>query len=100
MSDYIEREEAEERLLHMAEVANSAYDGLYNSQIVMLAQNMIHMLPAADVRPVVLCRDCQYCHTDRAGNIGCFHCLHYQTNWGGKIQPNDYCSLGRKREES
>lgn len=49
MSEFISREEAEERLLHLAEVANSAYDGMFNSQIVMLAQNVIHMMPAADV---------------------------------------------------
>ena len=53
MSEFISREKAEERLHHMAEVANSAYDGLSNSQIVMLAQNVIHMMPAADVRPIV-----------------------------------------------
>lgn len=51
--EYIEREEAEKRLFQRAEIANSAYIDQTPYQIMMLAQNVVHLIPAADVRPVV-----------------------------------------------
>ena len=50
--EYIEREEAEKRLFQRAEIANSAYIDQTPCQIMMLAQNVVHLIPAADVRPV------------------------------------------------
>ena len=49
--DYISREEAEKRLYQRAEIANSAYIDQTPHQIMMLAQNVVHLIPAADVRP-------------------------------------------------
>ena len=45
--------------------------------------------PAADVRPVVLCRDCQYFEND------CGWCGYFDIG----MNVNDFCSHG-KREES
>lgn len=50
--DYISREEAEKRLYQRAEIANSAYIDQTPHQIMMLAQNVVHLIPAADVREV------------------------------------------------
>ena len=47
--DYIKRGEAEKRLFETAEIANSAYINQEPCQIMMLAQNVVHLIPAADV---------------------------------------------------
>lgn len=46
---------------------------------------------------VVLCKDCTYCHSDRVGNIGCFHYKRYGTE-AADIKPDDFCSYGRLSE--
>ena len=58
--EYIEREEAEKRLFQRAEIANSAYIDQTPSQIMMLAQNVVHLVHAADVVTVVRCKDCKH----------------------------------------
>ena len=50
--EYIEREEAEKRLFQRAEIANSAYIDQTPCHIMMLAQNVVHLIPAADVVPL------------------------------------------------
>ena len=47
--------------------------------------------PVADVRPVVLCRDCRSYNKPRLG-----FCETHLVRMHG----NDYCSYGKKREES
>lgn len=47
MNDYISRDEL--------------FDALYGAEaITFTGMKIIHDFPAADVRPVVLCRDCKY----------------------------------------
>lgn len=52
-------------------------------------------IPAADVRPVVLCKDCK-----------CYQQSHYIDNHmecarsGFPVHSVDFCSIGEKREES
>lgn len=50
-----------------------------------------------DASEVVLCKDCTYCHSDRAGKTGCFHYKRYGTK-AAEIQPEDFCSYGRLGE--
>ena len=70
-----------------------------------------HDLPAADVRPVVLCRDCKYAPIEDEyssfpewpfdefyGNPCPYKCL---DNWySRKPAPDFFCAAGEKREES
>ena len=55
----------------------------------------INKLPASDVRPVVLCKDCKYaervCMPD--GRVWCNENLFSRLD-------EDFCSRGEKREES
>lgn len=53
----------------------------------------IDTVKTRDASEVVLCKDCTYCHSDRAGNIGCFHYKRYGTP-AAEIQPDDFCSYG------
>lgn len=53
-------------------------------------------LPAADVRPVVLCRDCKWCHAgycEKYDDLIPFGCAY-------KPWEDWFCADGKKREES
>lgn len=60
-------------------------------EIILMCHDMIAKIPAADVRPAVLCRDCKHRFMTPNG----WHC-HY-AEWG--IEDDDFCSCGEKREE-
>lgn len=62
MKEYIEREAA------IAEIMGDPSEVRYP---VYYAE-MLKVLPAADVRPVVLCRDCEYAYDD-VGGLSCSH---------------------------
>lgn len=70
MDEYIKREEAEKRLSQRAKIANSAYIDQTPCQIMMLAQNVVHLIPSADVAPV---RHGRYI-TDDNGDSSCSEC--------------------------
>lgn len=57
-------------------------------------QGRVMRLPAADVRPVVFCKNCQYCHNgycERFDDLIPFGVAHYEwENW--------YCADGKRRE--
>ena len=67
----------------------------------------IKALPAADVRPVVFCRDCDCWNEwdsagrESLGNYVC-SCAHWSVEDGATLytRPTDFCSYGEKREES
>ena len=54
------------------------------------AINKFNAIPAADVRPVVLCRDCTL---SRENGFFCTSAFH-----GGMTFPDDFCSCGERRE--
>lgn len=60
-------------------------------------RNKIRRMPAADVAPVVQCKDCEYVrptinvHTGEKVGIWCY--LYDISN----ISPDDYCSRGEKK---
>lgn len=80
MSDYIEREAAIERLAKLMQLQPST------------ARAIIEAIPAADVRPVVFCKDCKH----RGNTPDCPFC------WlaDKKMGDDHFCSFGEKREES
>lgn len=59
MADYIKREDA---LSVAHKIGKKEYDwgNVSNAAIVMVVEGYLRAVPAADVRPVVLCRDCVY----------------------------------------
>ena len=86
MAEYIDKQAAIDALTERNLVVHmdSVNDGLVAS-CHRSAQRIIANIPAADVRPVVLCRDCmlrQYCKV--AQYLG----------------EDGFCSNGEKREES
>jgi len=105
MSDYISREAV---LLHLNDIWLSATptDTMYDDdrQLAMVrcmglndAMDVVRKAPAADVRPVVFCKDCKNNYNT---------CLNHGRNepmcdfTDRKLKEDDFCSRGVKREES
>lgn len=93
MSDYISREAAIEYLtLNMGWNDEDGYPVDDWDERKANIADLINGIPAADVRPVVLCKDCKHCFMTPNG----WHCPYAE--WG--IEDDDFCSCGEKREES
>ena len=85
MDVYIKRRD----VLSLAKKGYLVGNGNYQS-----VKNYINSIPAADVRPVVLCRDCDMyeCHEYDGG-------LKYVCRlFKRQMQETDFCSYGEKRE--
>ena len=85
MAEYIEREKVQDALLH--------------EQYGYLCEDAINAIPSADVRPVVTCGECEFWNRERISCEGLARC---NTGEGGirYRNRNDFCSRGKKREES
>lgn len=80
MAEYIKREAADKAL-----TISAANDKDKNRRIWAKAICVLHDLPAADVVPVVRCKEC----TNFRQNA---HGVCYCNEYGGAITPEDYCS--------
>jgi hypothetical protein len=60
-----------------------------------LVRNIVWRTPAADVAPVVRCKDCKYWQDNNDGYP------HEECRWGHGETPdaNDFCSYGERRGE-
>lgn len=94
MKKYIEREAAR----NMIEDWSGGFDYIEESVYDAIAD--LGAIPAVDVRPVVLCRDCKHYKAENRGKpwksnrFYCCRSVCVATN------PDDFCSRGEKREES
>ena len=84
MAEYIEREAA------IKEFSNNGSIFVYGKQQCKAIVSRLNTIPAADVRPVVLCRDCKN-YIERSGA-----CAYLVVG----MREDDFCSYGKKREES
>ena len=92
MAEYIEREAA----------INAVFEAIADGRAVFPALNN---LPAADVAPVVLCRDCKH---NMANIPDIQDGININENWNAcqltelydSVKPDDFCSHGVKREET
>jgi hypothetical protein len=96
MKEYIEREAANEACREaVRRYPNSFYNG------IEAARDAIRKLPAADVRPVVLCRDCyayrcykelaEAAYLDPQMYCGLLRC---------EMGEDSFCSYGKRKEET
>lgn len=69
--------------------------GDYKEALLMLFDKIEH-LPAADVRPVVFCRDCKHSTLWYSNKSRCF--LWHED--GIDVFNDGFCNYGEKREES
>lgn len=87
MAEYIERE-----------AVNALIEAECSPKVAAFLNHAIDNIPAADVRPVVLCRDCKY-------NCGAKTWVDHEitadcTNGHGYPPLDWFCADGVKREES
>lgn len=69
------------------------------ADVVERASGIIGVIPAADVRPAVLCKDCKY--FSEVMYKGTQFEYGYCDRWadGTRMNPEDFCSRAAKREE-
>lgn len=60
MAEYIERQAAIKELRETYEYEYPTASGAFDEYATRIVPNVLRNLPPADVRPVVLCKDCRY----------------------------------------
>lgn len=103
MSEYIEREALMRRIkeIHCAEC--DSYHGVRcRACWVDDTLDYIDSAPAADVAPVVRCKDCKYYCQEKINGVICRHpALDFDTecfdHWIN-TNPDDFCSQGKRKE--
>ena len=86
MAEYIDRAAAVKSVLRMRRPENSVAQ---NRMLSIIQMDMLK-LPAADVVPVVRCKDCKY-------NVGTKKCLN-PDSFFAVPKDDDFCSYGEKKE--
>lgn len=84
MAEYIKRESAIEAI--MSDQPDAHYQSWYAEKI--------NEIPAADVEPLVRCKDCKYWQDNNDGYP------HEECRWGHGETPdaNDFCSYGERKD--
>lgn len=86
MKEYIEREATKELLERYGAVNN--------------ASALVDFIPAADVAPVVRCRECKHYRehrTKKYGNLMCSCTRMGKHDMDYPVKPDDFCSYGERR---
>lgn len=98
MAEYIDRAAAVKSVLRMRRPENSVAQ---NRMLSIIQMDMLK-LPAADVAPVVRCKDCK--HYRNYPNGLCYLHTEPKTNARGYsgdavcVEPDDFCSYGEKKD--
>lgn len=102
MDEYIKREAAIAYIREQSEECKKAFEelggesGIYADAYNDLAEDF-HSIPAADVAPVVRCKDCKHYGMGACLKIysdGNVHSAAWQSR-----RPDDFCSYGERKEE-
>jgi hypothetical protein len=86
MAEYIDRAAAVKSVLRMRRPENS----VAQNRMLSIIQIDMLKLPAADVVPVVRCKDCKY-------NVGTKKCLN-PDSFFAVPKDDDFCSYGERKE--
>lgn len=86
MAEYIDRAAAVKSVLRMRRPENSVAQ---NRMLSIIQMDMLK-LPAADVVPVVRCKDCKY-------NVGTKKCLN-PDSFFAVPKDDDFCSYGERKD--
>lgn len=88
MAEYIDRAAAVKSVLRMRRPENSVAQ---NRMLSIIQMDMLK-LPAADVVPVVRCKDCKY-------NVGTKKCLN-PDSFFAVPKDDDFCSYGERKDKA
>lgn len=99
MAEYIEREKAINEVLSCFDVE----DSIFSDATVMAIGFKIKDIPAADVQPVVRCKDCKHFHLDYFGEVNGANIIvaHEICDlWAGgcRTMQNAFCSNGVRKD--
>ena len=98
MAEYIEREALVRQIIcNMAEFIGAPDDAQKHDEQCNYAISMIENTPAADVAPVVWCRDCKHCKEVAYREGRGFFCAIWGRGWY-RVQPDDFCSYGERKD--
>lgn len=97
MDEYVSREAAKEKCCSLCR-----WEGTDNCSE---CEHPIDSIPASDVRPVVLCRDCQNSYEwANVDGDNYRYCGYLRSRWNHDadrmVDDDDFCKWGRKREGS
>ena len=96
MKEYIEREALYKFLTDQKDKETGAYSKGRNAGLDV-ARSALHnreITPAADVAPVVLCKNCRNCAHDKI--FGNYWCNRMTATY--KVKPDDFCSYGERKD--
>lgn len=104
MAEYIEREAAKNVLRKRYRIKTHCHD-MESAAQLKLSELEIGDIPATDVRPVVLCRDCQNSYEwANVDGDNYRYCGYLRSRWNHDadrmVDDDDFCKWGRKRGES
>ena len=93
--EYIEREAAIASAFSATSLGNSAFCDVYDTV------SRLRLIPAADVRSVVLCRDCQNSYEWANMDGGYYrYCGYLRSRWNPDVDrmvdDDDFCKWGQK----
>lgn len=95
MTEYIERS----RLLERARKVTEYDEGGWCTTYQAVSVRDIGLIPAADVAPVVRCKDCKHgkMHVDIIGEPHLF-CCNGMSIYRRKVEFDDFCSYGERKQ--
>lgn len=88
MAEYIERQKLYNNLVLLAK-----YETGERQQGILGCAETVRIFPAADVAPVVRCKDCEYSY-DELSYLCCSHGVCADC----EVPPNFYCAEGKRKE--
>jgi hypothetical protein len=92
---YISLEAAKKAMCGMCEGGAKLVCGTLNDCCTTMS--IFNSIPAADVRPVVLCKDCVYSDKWYKDRLICYL---WNEHDGNSVFEDGFCNYGEKREES
>lgn len=104
MTDYIDREAAKAAIVKAVGNGHSPYNAIVMlpaADVVERASGLIGEFPAADVRPVVYCKNCKH---NMANIVDIQDGININENWNAcqltemydDVKPDDFCSRGAR----
>jgi len=97
MTEYISKAEAINTILGNMQNGESNMEEIFNTAL-RKAASRIETIPAADVVPVVRCRECKW--GKKTSKEGIFYHCGYPYDKTGKVHlPNWYCPGGARKEK-
>lgn len=99
MAEYIERDALLKKAIKEQRFVFWKDDVINNERVVLTCYkdlaDVVRSIPAADVVPVVRCKDCVWCEDQGMSGL---YCNHPDNRNPCGCRPNDFCNDGERKE--